>query len=123
MSGETSNGSTAAVKITDVLVEPDVEVLHGAHLSVPTPGAQSEIYAFDIAGWVVGRSARVTHVAVVQDERTLFEVPVDIRRPDIGAAFPDVKGAHRSGFTASVGALSLQSDFELVLRPRLQDGL
>lgn len=111
------------VEISEVTVcPPSGDWLHGANVDIPSGGDTSDTYSFDVEGWVLGKAAPVTCVEVLQDGWPVLDIPLATDRPDIASAFPGVTGAGRSGFSGSIGALSLQAEFTVSLRARLEDG-
>ncbi len=89
----------ALVEVADVsMYALNSERLWGCRIEAPQPGSQTEIYAFDIKGWVLGRNSPAVAVELVHEGGMLRRVPMNHRRPDIAAVFPDVPGAENSGF-------------------------
>jgi hypothetical protein len=95
--------------------------LWGRNIEIPAIGSQSEIYAIDLRGWVLGKSSLVVAVEVVSEGDVLQRVPINHRRPDIAKAFPKVVGAENSGFRAMVNVLGLAPNFELFVQAVLED--
>jgi Sulfotransferase family len=111
------------VEIRDVQMSAGPrEHLHGGHIDRPRPGTASDIYSFEIAGWALGKSAPVAAIEMLHEGRPVLEVPVSIDRPDVASAFPGVAGSQRVGFSASVGALSVRREFEVLLQAKLESG-
>jgi hypothetical protein len=110
------------VEIADVTpVERESGELLASAIDAPKPGDRRVGYALDIRGWVVARDRRATAAEIMQDGALVRRVPVDDERPDVAEAFPDVDGAGRAGFFATIGALNLPPEFELLVRARLED--
>jgi LPS sulfotransferase NodH len=97
------------------------DYVHGGNIDTPAEGFVGDSYGLTIEGWVLSRQIPIEHVEVLHEERPVAVVPVDLERPDIAAGFPQVEGASRSGFRASVSTLKLGDRFELVLRAKLVD--
>jgi Sulfotransferase family len=115
--------ATAVVSIDEVEVnEGESDYVHGANLDGPRDGFTSDSYGLVLEGWLLSRRLAVEHVEVLYEERPIARVGLDVKRPDIAAGFPEVEGAERSGYRASVGALKLAPEFEIVLRAKLEDG-
>jgi Sulfotransferase family len=111
------------VEITDVQTSAGPrQHLHGGHIDLPGAGVTSDIYSFEVAGWVLGKSAPVVSIEVLHEGRPVLEVPISVDRPDVAAAFPDVARGERAGFQASVGALSVRRQFEVLLQAKLEGG-
>ncbi len=66
-------------------------------------------FAINVGGWVLGAAG----VRFLHDADVLWEVPVDVERPDVADAHPGVAGAARSGFYATLSSLPLPREFEL----------
>jgi sulfotransferase family protein len=66
-------------------------------------------FALNVGGWALA----ATGVRFLHDADVLWEVPVDVERPDVAEANPGVDGAARSGFYATLSSLPLPPEFEL----------
>jgi len=92
-------------------MDPLVEILD---LSVFAGGLEAwpdekPTFAINVGGWALGgRRVRFLH-----DADVLWEAPVDLERPDVADAHPDVTGAERSGFYVTLSSLPLPPEFEL----------
>jgi hypothetical protein len=113
-------GSLLTIDAVDVN-EGASDYVHGANLESPRAGTAGDTYGLLIEGWVLSMSLRVEHVEVLHQERPIALIELDQERPDIASAFPDVSDSSRSGYRASIGTLKLPSEFEVVLRARLED--
>jgi hypothetical protein len=112
----------AVVSVVDVSSRDlSAERLRGYHIDLPVTGSQTEGYTFDILGWVLGRYVPTIAVEIVCEGDVLRRVPIDVRRPDIGAAFPEVAGAEHSGFQITLNKSELAPDFELIVQTVLGD--
>ena len=123
---ELGSGSKAPFqtsKITIDVVEPaivDRNVLLGRTIEQPRTPAAIDTNHLVISGWVVGREAAVKRVNVNSGNTTLEWMPVNLDRPDVVTAFPQVDHARSAGFR---GALVLPlGRFELELEAVLADG-
>jgi hypothetical protein len=113
----------APVSVTEVTYPDEGERLLGRQLDVPEPGSQGgRGYALDVRGWAVGRSSAVTEVELLDGDRSLRRVPVDIERQDVAASFEGAPGAGVSGFFLTCNTLRVAPRFELALRVTLADG-
>jgi hypothetical protein len=116
------------VEITRVLSDPDPELLEAAFLERPLLVAialgqeTSDTYSFQLEGWVIGRRSRAVAVELTHDGKVLWQLPVEVSRPDVAAANPAIAGAELSGFYGPVGVLTMPTDFQLTLRAVLEDG-
>jgi hypothetical protein len=117
------------VEITSVsLAALDRERLAGCHLDRPQLeggeqlGADSPTYSFELEGWVVASEGRVAAVELLHDGKLLWQLPVEIPRPDVAAAHPGLADAELSGFYGPLSTLTMPAVFELELRALLADG-
>ncbi len=89
----------ALIEFLDVDLAPlDGGRVWGFHLDYPTRGTIAEAAAADIRGWVVGRQSPAVAVEIVDNERVIRRVPIDIRRDDVALTLPGLLNAHVSGF-------------------------
>lgn len=114
--------SAASVSIDETEVVGESDYVFGGNVDTPGEGFTGDSYSLTIQGWVLSKRIPVEHVEVLHEERPLAIVPLDVERADIASGFPDVAGAERSGYRATIGALKLPAEFELVLRAKLDDG-
>jgi len=113
--------ATGIIGIDEVSNNGASDYVHGGNIDTPAEGFVGDSYGLTIEGWVLSRRIPIEHVEVLHEERPVAVVPVDLERPDIAAGFPQVEGASRSGFRASISTLKLADRFELVLRAKLVD--
>jgi hypothetical protein len=113
-----------AVEIKDVSAIPSdlSALLWGCYIDLPVPQSQTEVYALNVEGWVLGRSSPAVAVELMNEKKVLCRVPVDVQRPDIAAQYPAIPEAESSGFRATVNTLGLTPEFELITIAVLQDG-
>ncbi|HEX6457216.1 MAG TPA: sulfotransferase [Solirubrobacterales bacterium] len=114
--------ASGVVTIEEVAANGASDYVHGGNVDAPRQGVPVDAYGMTIEGWALSRQIPIEHVEVLYEERPLAAVPVDRERPDIAAGFPEVEGASKSGFVATISALRLPERFELVLRTKLVDG-
>jgi glycosyltransferase involved in cell wall biosynthesis len=76
--------------------------LGGAYLEYPTPGCLAEGAALEVRGWVIGARSPAVAVELCHAERVIRRVPIDVRRPDVAAAYPAEPHALVSGFTTTL---------------------
>jgi hypothetical protein len=111
----------ASIEIVDVIkADLDVGKLQGRNIEVPKTGSRIDGDTIFVVGWVLGRSSPATTVEIVHDGTVLQSAPIDVRRPDVAAAFPDASEAERSGFRTTV-AVPNGDESELLVRAVLQD--
>jgi hypothetical protein len=112
----------AIVSIEETEIVGVSDYVHGGNVDTPGEGFSGDSYGLTIEGWVLSRRLAVEHVEVLHEERPVAVVPADRERPDIASGFPQVEGAARSGYRASINTLKLSDEFEIVLRAKLEDG-
>jgi hypothetical protein len=106
----------AIVDVLDVSYRSNPERISGRAIDTPKPESQSQEYAIDISGWVLGTKSPIIAVDVIHEHKLLQTVPLRLRRNDVTAAHPNAAGAETCGFQTTVGVLGLPPRFELVLR-------
>jgi glycosyltransferase involved in cell wall biosynthesis len=104
----------ALVEFTEVSVSPP-ELLHGAFVDEPKPGAVLDAHAVDLLGWALGESARVVAVEFLVDGRVFWRAAVRAERPDLAKAFPDYPDAGRAGFRTTINLIGTPPEFEVEL--------
>ena len=114
--------ASPVISIEEAEIVGENDYLYGNNVDSPGEGFAGDSYGLTIDGWVLSRQLAVEHVEVLHDERQLLTVPLDVARPDIASGFPQVEGAERSGYRATISSLKLGGEFELVLRAKLEDG-
>jgi glycosyltransferase involved in cell wall biosynthesis len=89
----------ALIEFLDVAFAPlDERRLWGCHLDYPTCGTLAEAAAVEVRGWVVGRHSPAVAIEILDGERVVRRVPVDIRRDDVARVFTEASNAHLSGY-------------------------
>jgi glycosyltransferase involved in cell wall biosynthesis len=89
----------ALIEFVEVTLPPfDEARLWGRHLDYPRSGSIAEAAAVDIRGWVVGRHLSAVAIEIVDGDRVIRRVPVDVRRDDVARVYPARPDAHVSGF-------------------------
>jgi hypothetical protein len=77
-------------------------------------------HPINIIGWVLGCSSPAVSVEVVHEGTVVRHIPINVRRPDIAAAYPQVPRAVESGFRAAVSVAG-ETELELLLQAVLED--
>jgi hypothetical protein len=117
-----SEVESSALEITDVFLRRGDPRLAGWHLEAPEQGQLSSTYAVKISGWVLGVDGPVEGVEVRGDQGLLVRAAVELDRPDIATAFPDLPASGVSGFTTTISTLTLASEFALELLAVMPEG-
>lgn len=113
---------TASIRVTDVTVERAGDVgLHGSFVDLPNTSSRTAFPWLDIVGWALGAGAPVDAVELVYRDRVFRRLPLSVRRPDLGAAFPDVGWSIDAGFAARVSLLGVGDDAIIDLRAVMND--
>jgi glycosyltransferase involved in cell wall biosynthesis len=110
----------AIVSIAEVALGEADERLLGCNIEAPKPGLRTDGYEIDLTGWVLGRHSAAVAVEVVHEGSVARRAPVNVRRPDVAAAFAEAPRAERSGFRTRVG-LTGMGELELVVQAVLRD--
>ena len=112
----------ALVEILDVqLAAPDPERLRGFALDAPQPGTKTDVYSFEIAGWVLGKLVPVVAVEIHTGDDVLRRVPLEHPRPDVAEYYPGTPMTESCGFRTWVGVLGLEPGVELRVDAVLED--
>ena len=99
----------------------DARRLRGFALDAPRPGAQSDVYNFEIAGWVLGQRVPAVAVEVRADGALLRRVPLDQPRPDVDEVYPNAPKSGPCGFRTWIGVLGLEPGAEFQVKAVLED--
>jgi hypothetical protein len=111
----------ALIEIVDVaLTDLDAEQLRGRNIEVPKTDSRIDSGTIPIIGWVLGRSSPAVTVEVVHNDPVLQNAPIDVQRPDVAAAFPEVPGPERSGFRTTL-TVPDTGEGELLVQAVLQE--
>lgn len=102
------------IEITHVdAFPPAARAVRAFAIDAPTTGERSESDGFVLAGWVLGQTEPVQTVTVSESGRTLTDLAVDGRRPDVAAAHAAATAAETSGFQGWVPTVGLGPTFTL----------
>jgi GT2 family glycosyltransferase/SAM-dependent methyltransferase len=113
---------TASIEITDVMVERTGDVgLHGSFIDLPKTSSRVAFPWLDIVGWALGAETPVDAVELVYRGKVFWRVPLSVRRPDLGAAFPDMGWSIYAGFAARISLLGVAGDAVIDLRAVMND--
>lgn len=94
----------------------------GFAVDAPVSGEGSPLYAFKVAGWILGRHSPVAGLHVFHRDDALRIIPVNVPHPQPAERYPGLPGADQCGFWNLLGVLGLPDPFELEILARLQDG-
>jgi hypothetical protein len=111
----------ATIEITNVIsFDIDAKQLQRRNIEAPKPETRLDDGAFHLVGWVIGQNSPAAAVEVIHENTMICHAPVDVNRPDVVAAFPEVAGTEQSGFHTKV-TLSDEEEGELLVQVVLQD--
>ena len=118
-----------------VNVEPhalDYDEVADGHLDLPVAGAQNDIHAVDVGGWVLGRTSPVGSVERwspdmashwrLHDLTSVTRIPITVDRPDVAVHHPVSHGV-TCGFAASLGVIGHPLEFEWLRQAVLYSGV
>jgi hypothetical protein len=103
------------------LAEPVPGVVRGCYLDAPSVKSRAEAHALDVMGWAVGDQAPVEAVEFLDGDTVVWRVPVDVPRPDLTTAFPELEWAGRAGFAAALTVTGTTPELALQLRAVMPD--
>lgn len=111
------------LEIIDVTrtAEQDSDFLLGYAIDKPKKGTNKDVAAVDVLGWIVGKKSPAVAVAVMNGDRLLRKIPVEMGRADVGQRFYTVPEAKNSGFEATVELIGLPEEDDLVLEAIFKD--
>jgi hypothetical protein len=113
----------ALVEILDVrIADDDAEEFRGRYIDLPRPRMSCESRALNVVGWVLERGGPAVAVDIVRDGAAVVRAPVEVLRPDLAAAFPDIPDAGRAGFNATLNVLGDAPELRLEFHVLLRDG-
>jgi hypothetical protein len=79
---------------------PDPAHVTAFAIDQPRPGDRSRGLGLEVNGWVIGRDGPIRGVRVSSSAHQSALFPLDIRRPDVAADYPDHPHADTFGFSA-----------------------
>lgn len=91
-------------------------------IEVPVAGGESDVFAIPIAGWVLGREARVVAVNVMHEGSAIHRIPVSTVRRDVAEKFQFAEETATCGFETSIGLMGVPLEFELRLQAIFDNG-
>ena len=104
------------------LHQPDQENIVAFAIDQPRPGERTAGAGFECNGWVIGRPVAVRGVRTIAGGAVGRLYPLDVRRPDVAADYPDHPHAGSSGFSAWAGVDPNQGNWQIALEAVLETG-
>lgn len=102
------------VEIVEVAVaDRDDSRLWGRHIDGPRPGSRMNGDTMQVVGWVLGRHSRAVAVELLHEGGVIHRTPVGVPRPDVQAAFPNVRDAQGGGFQTALKVHDVAAELEL----------
>jgi glycosyltransferase involved in cell wall biosynthesis len=90
----------------EVTMLPRSEELAGGYLDAPASGALLPAHAIAVVGWVLGHARHVAAIEFVAGGETIWRAPVQVERPDVAEAFPDL-AVEAPGFETTLNGQEL----------------
>lgn len=111
------------MEIIDVVrtAEQDSDLLLAYAIDKPKKGTKKDVGAIDVLGWIVGKKSPTVAVEVMNGERVLRKIPIDLARLDVGKRFSTVPEAKNSGFEGTVELIGLPEEDDLILEAVFKD--
>ena len=97
------------------LAEVSQEQLWGFFIDEPKPGCL-KTNSLDIIGWVVGRIANAVSLEITCHKKMITTTPINLKRPDVAIAYPQLPEAIDSGFSTTINLTDLPHKAELELQ-------
>ncbi|MBW3632375.1 MAG: hypothetical protein KY456_05025, partial [Chloroflexi bacterium] len=118
-----SHESTTWVEVASLdFHQPDAENVVAFAIDQPRSGERSAGAGFEINGWVIGRHLPVRGVRTISRDKVGPLYPLDVRRPDVAADYPDHPHAGSSGFSGWAPVDPKQGDWQIGLEAVLANG-
>jgi hypothetical protein len=114
-------GLMSVVAIERVLRAEGLE-LRGFSLDSPSKGYAGDTYALPLQGWALSETSPQVALEAYVGDTCIARLPLAVRRSDIAELFSDVPWASNSGFSCSLNALRLPTEFSVDLRVSLRNG-
>jgi hypothetical protein len=112
----------AIAEITELVMDPlDKERLLGRAIDTPKSSFSIDTYAFEVAGWALGKNSPVSTIEFACGDRIIGQFPLNVRRRDIATQHPTVNWAEETGFRASLSLVGLPAVFAIRMRAMLRD--
>src|SRR5438552_2516420 len=105
---------SSAMQLLEVHIDAGSDPLR-ANLESPVPGAAPRGLWLPLAGWALAPGGEAVQIEISEGRYVFARLYPNVHRPDVAAAFPEVQGAVRSGFSAAFGVSRLPQAFELRL--------
>jgi hypothetical protein len=111
----------APIRVRGSVNRPLPGGLAGGSLEAPTEAALLPAHAVSVCGWVLGSQGPVVAVEFEAQGERLWRAPVDIERPDVAEAFPELE-AVLSGFQTTVNLFEAPTEVTVGMLAVLSNG-
>jgi hypothetical protein len=101
---------------------PDPADITAFAIDQPRPGDRSRGLGLEVNGWVMGRDGPVRGVRISSSGHQSALHPLDVRRPDVAADYPDYPHAGTSGFSTWAAIDPSERDWQIVVEVVLANG-
>jgi SAM-dependent methyltransferase len=97
------------------------ELLWGFSLDAPNTSYKTDKYEVLLAGWILGKKAKVVSIEIVSSGKVIDRIPVDNPRPDVAQTYAEVSEADTCGFFAQVTVSEMPAEVQLHLQAVFSD--
>ncbi|CAD5961560.1 hypothetical protein PCC9214_03222 [Planktothrix tepida] len=112
----------AEVKISDVSLKLDDQVLENCSIDEPEIKIYTGISEIRFKGWVLGQQEKVTAVQIIGNHaQVIKEIPANFSRPDVAILHPENPHSELCGFDETVEITNLSNQTELLLQAVLNE--
>lgn len=101
--------------------ESESDLLLAYAIDKPKKGTKKDVATIDVLGWIVGKKSPVVAVDVINGDRVLRKISIDVPRTDVGARFSTIPEAKNSGFEGTVELMGLPEEGDLFLEAVFDD--
>ena len=101
---------------------PDPADITAFAIDQPRPGDRSRGLGLEVNGWIIGRDGPVRGVRVFSSAQPSALFPLDVRRPDVAADYPDDPHAGTSGFSTWASIDPIERDWQIAVEAVLSNG-
>lgn len=113
----------AEVKINDISIECDHNLLQDCAIDKPEIKTYYGISYINFKGWVLGKQQKITAVQVIGNHgQVMKEIPANFSRPDVALRYPENPDSEVCGFCESLELTNLFNQTELLFQAVLKEG-
>lgn len=104
------------------LHSPDPAAVTAFAIDQPRPKDRARGLGLEVNGWVIGRDGPAEGVRTSRSGQKSVLYPLDVRRPDVAADYPDHPHAATSGFSTWASIDPSERDWEIAVEAVLANG-